>query len=592
MPTDYSSNNSRVPTPHEGIQVNFCKNTECGHFGVEASTDPQKKGRGNFSKDGYVINTKNGQRDRIICSECGRYSTLKSNRGVYEECARISTYLNTDAQTGSCPVPTCANHVVDVSEGKGFYQKYGYTDTGSQRYRCKECKKAFSVSDRPTARQRIVYKNKSIFKAILNLSPFKRICETEGISMQTIYDKIEFFHAQSLAFVGHRERQLAERILLKRAYIASDRQNFIVNWVNTTDKRNIVVKAIASTEMKTGYVFGMHTNFDPSLDPSTVKELVRKNGDIDNDMAYREFARVWLDIDHKAPFREKKKKREPIPLGGLDCDIKERYAEALTRPEIEASDDPDPTVRLPYYGMQIHEEYTLYGHFFFLKRLLANVEKVRFFLDQDSGIRAACLSAFKAEVKSGACDAFFVRINKDLNVHQKLKLCADYKKEMEEARAMYPYLPDKSIRLLRISDEMKRLTTIGRWEDRWLTYPFPDMSEPEKSVCYLTNRNDYDVMHLASLYHMASLHAIDSYFNQVRSRVSCLQHSSTSQSNTGRRWYGKQPYNPALVQKLLDMLRVYHNYCLIGEKDKKTPAMRIGLARAPIGVEDILNFSL
>lgn len=591
MPANYSCNNPRVPLPFEGIQVNFCKNIECGHFGKEASTEPQKKGRGHHSTDGYIIGNKGGQRVRIECKSCAQYSSLKSNKGIHEEFARISSYLEIDNKSVSCPNNNCENNGIDISEGKRFYRKHGRTRANARRWLCKSCGQTFSSNPRPTARQRIFYKNKAIFVSILNKVPFKRICETEGISMQTIYNKIDFFHSQCQSFIAYRERQFAENVNLERAYIASDRQEFIVNWTDTRDKRNVLLKAIASAEMKTGYVFGMHVNFDPSQDPDAVNLLAQENGDADKDMAYRSLARLWLEIDHRVVCRARKWKNGPIPLGGLDQDIEERYREALTRPEIEASDDPDPSARLPYYGMQVHEEYTLYGHFFFLRRLLANIDKVRFFLDQDSGIRAACLSAFKDEVVGGTCDAFYVRINKDLKNHEKLKLCAEYKKEMEEARGAYPYLSDTSIRLLRISEEMKRLKTIGRWEDRWLEYPFPDGSEPEKKVCYLTNRGDYDEMHLAKLYHMASLHAVDSYFNQVRSRISCLQRSSNSQSNTGRRWYGNQPYNPAIVQKLLDMFRVYHNYCLRSSKDKKTPAMRIGLARGPIGVEDVLNFT-
>ena len=63
-----------------------------------------------------------------------------------------------------------------------------------------------------------------------------------------------------------------------------------------------------------------------------------------------------------------------------------------------------------------------------------------------------------------------------------------------------------------IHEEMARLETVGRWNDRRLKYPFPDMSEPEKVVCYLTYRGDYDASHLAQLYLKASLHAVDSYF--------------------------------------------------------------------------------
>lgn len=50
--------------------------------------------------------------------------------------------------------------------------------------------------------------------------------------------------------------------------------------------------------------------------------------------------------------------------------------------------------RLPEYGMHTHGEYTMYGHFFFLKRLLGNGPKWRFFIDQDPDLWAGCLSAF------------------------------------------------------------------------------------------------------------------------------------------------------------------------------------------------------
>jgi hypothetical protein len=39
----------------------------------------------------------------------------------------------------------------------------------------------------------------------------------------------------------------------------------------------------------------------------------------------------------------------------------------------------------------------------------------------------------------------------------------------------------------------------------------------------------------------------------------------------------------------LEIFRVYYNYCQTGE-DKKTPAMRLGLARGPVSPEQILYF--
>jgi hypothetical protein len=40
---------------------------------------------------------------------------------------------------------------------------------------------------------------------------------------------------------------------------------------------------------------------------------------------------------------------------------------------------------------------------------------------------------------------------------------------------------------------------------------------------------------------------------------------------------------------LLEIFRTYFNFCEIG-KDKRTPALRLGLARGPVAPEDILYF--
>lgn len=116
------------------------------------------------------------------------------------------------------------------------------------------------------------------------------------------------------------------------------------------------------------------------------------------------------------------------------------------------------------------------------------------------------------------------------------------------------------------------------------------MSEPEKAVAYLTDLGDYNEDHQAWLYNKASLHGVDSFFNQVRRRLSLLERPIHSKSNKGRMWNGYSPYNPGNVAKVLDIMRTVHNYILTG-KDGKTPAERLGLAQAPLDYEDIIYFT-
>jgi hypothetical protein len=142
---------------------------------------------------------------------------------------------------------------------------------------------------------------------------------------------------------------------------------------------------------------------------------------------------------------------------------------------------------------------------------------------------------------------------------------------------------------LLIKKRIDSMPEIGKWKDKWLLHPFPNMSEPEKAVCYLTNYDDYDEEHQAWLYNKASMHGIDYFFMLVRRRLSLLERPISTSSGAWRRWFGYSAYNPDIIVKLLDIFRVYYNYCLTGQ-DKKTPAMRLGLAKGVVVPEDIIYF--
>lgn len=64
----------------------------------------------------------------------------------------------------------------------------------------------------------------------------------------------------------------------------------------------------------------------------------------------------------------------------------------------------------------VHSEYIMSGHFYLLQDMLANVGKVRFYLDQEAGIKNAFMSSFDERVVNNTADAFYVRASKDLSV--------------------------------------------------------------------------------------------------------------------------------------------------------------------------------
>ena len=77
---------------------------------------------------------------------------------------------------------------------------------------------------------------------------------------------------------------------------------------------------------------------------------------------------------------------------------------------------------------------------------------------------------------------------------------------------------------------------------------------------------------------------------QARRRISLLERPIDTPNSAGRRWFGYSPYNPAMVTKMLDIFRVFYNFVEVG-KDKDTPAMRLGLAKGGVSMEDVIYYS-
>lgn len=416
----------------------------------------------------------------------------------------------------------------------------------------------------------------------------RRVCEVADIDPKTLYGKIDFLYRQCLAFVAAREHRLIKGMTIPRLYMGVDRQDYIVNWTRHADRRNVMLHAVGTADNNTGYVFGMHLNYDPSLDSEVIETDALIVGDYQTKLPFRRYARCWLKEDYTAAILRAPKRRKQVG-NNLQGDIESAYADATQREDVEVSETQDSGRRLPTKGMQVHAEYTLYGHFFYLKQLFDGVEKLRFFLDQDSGMRAACLTAFQPEIAARRADAFFVRIAKDMTIAEKRTAIALSRSAFEDARKVNPGLSDKEIETELIKERIAHMASIGKWQDRWMLHPFPNMSEPEKAVCYLTDYKDYDADHLARLYNKASLHAIDCFFMQVRRRLSVLERPIGTASNMSRVWHGYSAYNPETIVKMLGIFRVFYNYGLAGQ-DKKTPAMRLGLAKGKVSLEDIIYF--
>lgn len=574
------------------IQVNFCKNPQCANFGVPPSLHKgahrSKAAPGTpgiaYTLSGAGASKTSRSKLSLRCDLCGESPPVKNNEGLVRVLLGLSEYTREPAPV-SCPDEACANHGKPFS--RALYISYGQNSQGSKRWKCRGCSKTFAVPTRTTIRQREPQKNVLIYRLLVNKSPISRICELADIAPKTFYDKLDFIHKRSLFFAGSFDR-LIPTLNLERLYVAVDRQDYVINWAGRKDKRNVTLHGLGSADLTSGFVFGMHLNFDAGLDSSRVEADAKASGDPAKEPPLRQYSWLLLDADYAANTAEAARRRRAKGIATTLSDgIAAAYAEAAVREDIE---EPRPLSReekLPSKGMQVRADYTLYAHFLWLKALFRNVGKVRFYMDQESGIRAACLGVFASEIQSRRCDGFYVRLGKEMTVDEKRKVKREADKRFQVFADAFPGLSADEVKVEMMRDEMKKAAAFGKWSDRWVLHPWPDSAEPEKAICFLTDLGDLDEQHLARLYLKGSLHAIDRFFMLLRRRVSLLERSISTSSKAGRTWHGYSAYNPANVQKVLDIFRTFYNFCLKG-RDGKTPAMRIGLADRVYTPSDIL----
>lgn len=556
--------------------------------------------------DGYAVFGKRhdlqSQSRRLKCNLCGGEFEFRSNLAICEETRRVSAYLVTPDPC--CPTEGCANRMRGALSHPGLYYAHGRTAAGSRRWRCRACRATVSAR-KPGRAQRRSHENLTVFRALVNKTPLRGIARIADLSPQTVIDKLDQIHRCCVAFAADRERRLPD-LAIDRLWLATDRQDYVINWSARTDRRNTQLTAVATADNRSGYVFGQHLNYDPSVQTEQIEALSKAAGDDDGrDPAFRRYARLWLPRDWRAAAASNMPEK---PLADETPGVHGRIVSALHRaesaPDAEAMDHIDRLRALPKRGMQVHVEYTVAGHFQLLLRLVGHAGKLRFFMDQDETLRFGCLAAFSKHVEAGRADAFFVQIDKGLTVDARKRLVSDGQKRLEFVREELgqPDWSDKQVRRHIIEQavlKMDRSDAKLAWRKRWVLLPHRALYEPEKAACLMTDRRGMAPSHLAAVMDRASLHGIDRFFMQLRRMLSPLERPISTASNQGRVWRGYSPYDPGRVQQLIDIYRVFYNFAKPGERRKdadgnsmpgQTPAMRLGLAKGLVRIEDILYF--
>ncbi len=108
-----------------------------------------------------------------------------------------------------------------------------------------------------------------VFGRVASKSPVRG----SGITSPNVYYNIlKFTHARCRPHSGAFDRALMDgRLALpKNMLIQSDAQEYTLNWVSRLDQRNVMVSSYCTVDSRSGFILGMHANFDGRVNPFDV----------------------------------------------------------------------------------------------------------------------------------------------------------------------------------------------------------------------------------------------------------------------------------------------------------------------------------
>lgn len=615
-----------IPADFKGLQANFCRNPACRNFGVPPRRLNPDAENPRSDKIGAYYLASNGEQTLMACSICKRLATPLSNEALAQEIHRLRT-ANGILTPESCPKEKCENHRRPVADFPDQYYAHGRAASGAVRKRCKLCKRTVTLGDhrRP---MRVGAINMDIVKDIVNRSALTAIVRKNGIkSFPTLYDRIDYIHEQMVAFEAFKLRALRSPGWKRKYYaLATDAQDCQVNWVSREWRIGIQLSTISTADNITGFIFRTDVNFDPTTG-DIVKHfqamLARREFDVPEGLGPSHRIVLPSFLRAVAHVLRSEKNYSDLPRAERDRLLAEIDA-LLPDFDIESAVGSDN----PVEGALIKKQYTAIAHFRLIADMLPPDAELHLMSDPEGAFVLAEPVGFVDPLKEQRADLAFITFDKTLTNPKKKALVAAYKRQLQQLIDEIGDSEDAgTVRREYIARYGRRIGNGGiAIPGDWWEVPIATMYEPNKRVGIAYQRptglpDELEKRRL-DLLDRTSLHAVDSFFNALRQRVSYLHRPGMSRSSVSH-YNAFQPYRPDMVQKIVDIARVYFNWVeprpfrvarkfesmdpmpsassheriepgykehqrRTKHEDKSTPAMRMRLAKSPIRLQTIL----
>jgi len=505
----------------DGIQINFCKNPLCSNFNVPYTghrKDPNYKRKGStlaprpsgqISKDKNItshpaMGRAGDSSPNIVCQSCNEQPPLKSNHGINEVLKLWSYHPDNKA----CPNNNCVNHSVDIGV-KGAYKRNGKTKAGSPRWLCKACGSSFveRAKNRPSREGETPWRYIDVVRAIVNYTPIRRMKELYDVYPATAYHYINKAYDACLRFNAARESRL-QKVLSERGevYLATDRQELLINWQDRKNRNAISIKAVCSIDTETKFVYRYDLGIDEHTDAEMIHEASLENGDVDKAYLYRQYPHLVLPSDMSEERRisgyiEQELfniKRQDPDIG----DVELSYLEAQMRPDVELpSFQFTHGTGLPHNCLILREDYQLYAHYVALSKFMPDDVRAINFADQESGLRAAFMSAFADKVQNNKAHLFYIKYKKGVVQDERNQAAARTRVRINKVIERYDCDYETAKQILCIASIRNKTIPVGKWKDLWGNHPVERKTEVGKAFSHQTynpKQSDYEIGHYLS----------------------------------------------------------------------------------------------
>ena len=553
------------------LQVNCCKNFDCKNYNIPIET-PENDKRFRACGNDYMLQKENKipSRIRFKCLKCNEWSSLYDNQSIYNEYLGISGYFDKLKRTTHCKNVECINYALDIRDNPDEYVKNGKTAKGMTKYRCKSCKKGFTEVDnksKTTKHQTKHHKNRMIFKLLMSQVSLRGIIDATEIGSSTIYAKINFFYDQCRKFSQAKEKKI-QSTNFKSLKISSDHQFYQTNWrAKGDDEFNVQLYNLSSTDNDSGYVFISSLNFDPQVISEEINKHALAIGDLNKCIPHRHYARYILNDDY-----------------GNDKDLqKESPIKAIFRNK-------------PTKGMQVYKTYTMFAHFLHLRELLGKTKYLTLYNDYDSALKSVIAPIFASRVKNNTLEAYALGFSyhaKGESRKKKELKAKQIKEQFEVAQSQDPefkYLSEFDAKCKMVEINFNNPVIIDK--KKWHYHPTPGAEEEGKRIWWITERQSVGIEDVSGDIITASNKGVDRFFQTCRRKLSFFERTNKkvgNQKDKQKNWSQYGAYDPAILVKLLEIMRVYYNF--VKRKDVKiTPAQKLGIVKKAYDINDILYF--